>query len=184
MLNKITGFINQLTEDYASELANKKQTNNSETNPSTTSVPNQGPTIVMPEVKMIEDYRVNITQWSSHANFPKRVQEPLDKILATLHSVDFEAIDLPEQSLIKKIIDREIPQNIDAYLSLPKAHAVSVILENGKTSKDNLIEKMFSFSQQINLIWDRAVEEKTKQLMKQQKKTVEIHEAKKDFFDL
>ena len=86
--------------------------------------------------------------------------------------------------MIRKIIEKDIPVMVELYMSLPKAHAVSFILENGKTSKDTFILKLNDYHKKISEIWSLAVEEKTKLLLQRQKKVIGPVAVKKDFFDL
>lgn len=191
MLNDIKRYINQLTSDAVTATNNSGNNSNGNSNNSSNAnntgnnnAGNSTSGIEMPETRIIRGFEEAVNQWLANPDFPKRMHDPLHNILKTVKEIEFEAITMPEQILIHKIMDTEIPEMVRLYLSLPKGHAVSFILENGKTSKDTMIEKGHSYHKKISDIWQHAVEEKTRQLVKQQKKEITITAQKKDFFDL
>ncbi len=165
MLNKIKDFISQKSTEI--------------TAPTPVVVP-----VETSEQKVITQFEKFTEEMKAHENFPKRGTQSLDNILKTLNEMDSETIGLQEQVLIRKIVERDIPQMVELYLSLPKAHAVSFILENGKTSKDTLIDKLITTAKQVENIWEIAVVEKTNLLIKKQKAVSKPSVAKKDFFDM
>lgn len=136
------------------------------------------------EQKVIMQFQNFTDETRLHDNFPKRGIQSLENILKTLSEMDSKTISLQEQVLIRKIVERDIPQMVELYLSLPKAHAVSFILENGKTSKDTLIDKLTTIAKQVESIWEVIVLEKTNLLIKKQKTVSQTAVVKKDFFDL
>lgn len=136
------------------------------------------------EQKVITQFQNFTDEMRLHDNFPKRGIQSLENIFKTLSEMDSQTISLQEQVLIRKIVERDIPQMVELYLSLPKAHAVSFILENGKTSKDTLIYKLITTAKQVENIWELAVVEKTNLLIKKQKAVSKTALVKKDFFDL
>lgn len=136
------------------------------------------------EQQVIHNFTAFISEMKAHDGFPKKGITFLEDILKTIQEMDSQTIGLQEQATIRKIVEKDIPQMIELYLSLPKAHAVSFILENGKTSKDTLIDKLSSQAKQVSHIWDNAVVEKTNLLLKKQKATTQPAAIKKDFFDM
>ena len=136
------------------------------------------------EQKIINDFIRLTEEMKVNEKFPQRGIQSLEFILKILIEINYDSIEFEEQSLIRKIIEKEIPQMIDIYLSLPKAHAVSIILENGKTSKDTLLNKLITLSKQLEKIWDATVLEKTQELVKKEKNISKISVIKKDFFEM
>lgn len=136
------------------------------------------------EEKIIQAYTAFVNEMKIHDGFPKKGVAFLEDVLKTIQEMDSQTIGLQEQATIRKIVEKDIPQMVDLYLSLPKAHAVSFILENGKTSKDTLIDKLASQAKQVAHIWDNAVVEKTNLLLKKQKAVTQPASVKKDFFDM
>ena len=137
-----------------------------------------------PEQKIIHSFEDFSASLISNDNFPRKSHETLNSIVKVLKEIDFQTINLPDQALIRKIIEKDVPAIVELYMSLPKAHAVSFILENGKTSKDTFILKLNDYQKKISEIWSVAVEEKTKLLLQRQKKSIGPLAVKKDFFDL
>jgi hypothetical protein len=165
MLNKIKDFISQKSTELTSP----------------------APVVIVPETseqKVITQFQKFTEEMRVHESFPKRGIQSLENILKTLSEMDSQTIALQEQVLIRKIVERDIPQMVELYFSLPKAHAVSFILENGKTSKDTLIDKLITTAKQVENIWELAVVEKTNLLIKKQKTVSQPSVAKKDFFDM
>ena len=162
MFNKIKDFISNVANDVIPE-----------------------PTIEdSQEKKIINNFERFIDEMRVHDNFPKKGIAFLENILQTINEMQEQNIGLQEQVTIRKIVEQDITQVVNIYLSLPKAHAVSFILENGKTAKDTLIEKLSSQEKQISSIWEETVIEATNQLIKKQKATTRVAVAKVDFFDL
>lgn len=136
------------------------------------------------EDKVINNFRKFTENMKVHENFPQRGIKSLEEIIRIISEIDYDAIEFENQALIRKIIEKDIPEMVDIYLSLPKAHAVSFIIENGKTSKDTLLEKLIKIARQIDNIWQTAVIKKTEHLIKKNKNVSKHQEAKKDFFDM
>lgn len=163
MLNKLKNFINQKTNEIQSAPVVVQETQ---------------------EKKIVNSFNTFVQDMKVHDGFPKKGIQFLEDILKVLYEMDTQTISLQEQANIRKIVEKEIPHMVELYFSVPKAHAVSFILENGKTSKDTLIDKLSKLSKQISDIWDNAVIEKTNLLVKKQKEISKPKVAKKDFFDM
>lgn len=73
---------------------------------------------------------------------------------------------------------------METYFSLPKAHAVSVILDNGKTAKQTLIDQFSQYANLISNTWQEAIELQSKALTQNDKINQKVSAPKKDFFDL
>jgi hypothetical protein len=124
--------------------------------------------------------QVNII--NSNENIPQKVKISLEKLIIVLKSIDMMRISIEGQSQIEKILSREIPYQIENYLILPKAHAVSILLENGKTAKQTLIDVINKDCKLIEDTWNEAVEKHVQNLVNKEKSKKET--IKKDFFDL
>lgn len=167
MLNKLKDFIYQKANEISI--------------PSITPI---APVVQTSEQKIISQFEKFYIKMQTHENFPKGGIQSLESILRTLKEIDSQTVSIQEQALIRKIVEKDLPSMVELYFSLPKAHAVSFILENGKTSKQTLIDKLISLTKQVNTIWDESVVEKTALLLKKQKATSQPLITKKDFFDL
>lgn len=136
------------------------------------------------EQKIIDDFGAYCRNWVNNENFPKKSHTTLEDIHKNLKEIDFNALSLEDFATIKRYLEKDIPQMVELYFSLPKAHAVSFILENGKTAKQNLMEQLCEYASKISLLWTQAVENKTKLLMQKQKNAFVPQAKKIDFFDL
>lgn len=151
----------------------------------------ENPTPVEPPAPSMSDDAMMLIKFShkievlaNNSDFPKRAIEALESLYQTIKQVDLKSLDIREQFNIKKMLETDIPQMLEIYCSLPKAYAVSYILENGKTSKDTLIEQICVFNKKISNMNDDILTSRANQLLKQQK-TIDIsHKKEKDFFDL
>ena len=169
-------FQNNSTQNNNHSDINNRTENDKEENKPTLSI--------MPEVKMISNFSNLTNSLMMHENFPNKAKSGIESMITILKEIDFDDIDFSEQSLIKTILEKDLPSMIKLYLELPKAHAVSVIIENNKTSKDNFIDKIFSYVKVFNQISLASIDNKTKALLKEQKKETVRTGPKKDFFDL
>lgn len=168
-------FQNNNTRNNHNDINNRTENNKEETKPT---LP------IMPEVKMINNFVTLTNSLMEHENFPNKAKSGIESMITILKEIDFDNIDYSEQALIKTILEKDLPSMIKLYLELPKAHAVSVIIENNKTSKDNFIDKIFSYVKVLNQISLASIDNKTKALLKEQKKETVRAGPKKDFFDL
>ncbi len=116
----------------------------------------------------------------NHALFPAKAKSVLSSLNHQLSQIDIMKLSIDNQFKIERTITQEIPHAVDSYFSIPRAHAVSVVIKDGKTAKDIFIEKFEEFDKKLKNIIQDSIDEKTKKLMEKPK---EYH-AKKDFYDL
>lgn len=135
------------------------------------------------EEKIIDNFETYIFELESNTDSPKKMVQNLKDILVLVKDIKFNDMELEDQSLVRRILESDTKIMVDVYFSLPKAHAVSVVLENGKTAKETLIENTRNLYNKINQIWIDSVNKKTEALLKKQKVAQKM-ERKKDFFDL
>jgi hypothetical protein len=135
------------------------------------------------EMLIIEDFAAYIQTMSQDANVPKKALAHLTDLLNLAKNIKFDDMTLDNQSLVRRIIQVDSKQLLEVYLSLPKAHAVSVVLENGKTAKQTVIDNVLGLYNRVNQIVTETIEQKTELLLKKQK-IAQLKEQRKDFFDL
>lgn len=140
------------------------------------------PSVVVFENKHLSTYKTFIDSVKNSENVPNRVKELLEELYSVLNKSNFIGLNIDLRLSILKIIEIEIPKNIKLYLDLPKAYAVSYILENNKTSKTILIEKIDSYCKEINTHLDNYNTLISKSLINQSKN--KDKENKIDFFDM
>ncbi len=116
----------------------------------------------------------------NHPSFPNKAKHALSSILHQISQIDMMKLNIDNQFKIEKILSKDIPYSVDAYFSIPKAHAVSVVIKEGKTAKDIFIDQFFKFEQDLKDIVQKSIEDQTKKLMEKPKEFI----AKKDFYDL
>ncbi|NCQ51772.1 hypothetical protein GW796_07755 [archaeon] len=155
------------------------------TNNQIQSIQNQDVTEVLKsaESKIIDRFEDFVSESNSDSNVPRKVIQYFKEILVLAKDIHFDDMTLDNQSLVRKIIDVDTRTMLHVYLSIPKAHAVSVILDNGKTAKDTLIENTHNLYNKINQICEETLVLKTELLLNKQKISKKV-ERKKDFFDL
>ena len=117
------------------------------------------------------------------SSVPQKATYHLNELSRLLRGLNFNDYSLEVQSEMRKMIEVDIKIMISTYLSIPKAHAVSVVLENGRTAKDMLIENLSKMNNRIDFFYNQMVEEKSKFLLQKEKISKAV-ERKKDFFDL
>lgn len=153
-------------------------------------LPVSEPTIENIDSDMTQDQKIlnkfgnDCENFIKHENFPKKAKDYLDKIIKTVKQINVETISLEDQVKIRRNLELLIPDTINTYLALPKAHAVSVIVEKNKTSKELLIDKLSEYEKQLDLISIKAIEDQTAQMIKKQKSSNNQPAIKKDFFDI
>ncbi len=156
---------------------------NSNTNTNTTNHSNQSNAPKSAEMVIIENFGSYIQTLTQDENVPKKAIAHLNDILNLVKTVNFDDMTLENQSLVRRILEIDAKQLLDVYLSLPKAHAVSVVLENGKTAKQTVIDNVYGLHNKINEINTQTIEQKTEKLLKKQKIS-QMKQQRKDFFDL
>lgn len=161
---------------------------NSESTQSETITPIPTIETVIPEMnkdqQILNEFEKTCEKLIQHENFPKKAKDYLDKIIKTVKQINLETISLEDQVKIRRNLELLIPDTINTYLALPKAHAVSVIVEKNKTSKELLIDKLSEYEKQLDLLSIKAIEEQTAQMIKKQKASNNQPAIKKDFFDI
>jgi len=135
------------------------------------------------EMIIIENFANYIQNLTQDENVPKKAIGHLNDILNLVKTINFDDMTLENQSLVRRILELDVHQLLDVYLSLPKAHAVSMVLENGKTAKQTVIDNVYGLHQKINEINAETIEQKTAKLLKKQKVS-QMKQQRKDFFDL
>lgn len=168
MLNKIKQFINATNEQFQSL---------TETASPAPIAPQSS------EEKIIAHFEDYVAELGKNDNFPKKAIQHLNEILVLSKGINFDDMTIDNQTLVRRIIEVDTRLFIDVYLTIPKAHAVSVILENGKTAKDTLIENIRNLYNKINQICEETITQKTELLLKKQK-IAQLKEKRKDFFEL
>lgn len=121
---------------------------------------------------------------SENPDLPQKVKPQLDNIVFNLKQIDMMKLPIDIQVKIERILTKDIPFALETYFSLPKAHAVSVILDNGKTAKQTLIDQFSQYANLISNTWQEAVELQSKALTQNDKINQKVSTPKKDFFDL
>lgn len=144
---------------------------------------NQADTSKSAEMLIIEDFAAYIQNVIKNENVPKKAITHLNDLLTLARSINFDDMTLDNQSLVRRIIEIDSKQLLEVYLSLPKAHAVSVVLENGKTAKQTVIDNILGLYNRVNQICAETIEQKTELLLKKQKIS-QLKEQRKDFFDM
>lgn len=145
------------------------------------------PTIVPPassENKTVVNFEQYIHPFINNIDFPIGAKSSLNEIMRLIKDINFQDLNFEKQSDIRRILEKDILDICTNYLSVPKAHAVSFILQNGKTLKATLIEQLGQYQHQINVIWNEAVTEKTNMILKGQKTNKDAQSKKRDFFDM
>jgi hypothetical protein len=180
MLQRFKDFIAPKSERFNvfgsfSTNANPASTTNNSSNQST--APKSA------EMIIIENFSSYIQTLTQDENVPKKAINHLTEILNLVKTINFDDMTLENQSLVRRILELDAHQLLDVYLSLPKAHAVSVVLENGKTAKQTVIDNVFGLYNKINEINTQTIEQKTEKLLKKQKVS-QMKQQRKDFFDL
>lgn len=120
----------------------------------------------------------------THENFPIKAKTYLTELINTLKQIDIDLLTIEQQAKIERILGKEIPEVSEIYFSLPKVHAVSVILDSGKTAKQMLIDQFAEFAKKVDLMWQEAVENQSKAMIQKDKIKAIAQQPKKDFFDL
>lgn len=121
---------------------------------------------------------------SEHANFPVKAKANLEQLILNLRQLKMPLMSIENQAKIERILSKEIPQVVDLYFSIPKAHAVSVILENGKTAKDTLIEQFRDYAKKVEQMLQDTLEQQSQAMVQQEKMKNKVQAPKIDFFDM
>lgn len=120
----------------------------------------------------------------NNPDFPQKAKIQLDNILFNIKQIDMIKLPIEVQVKIERILSKDIPFSVETYFSLPKAHAVSVILDNGKTAKQTLIDQFSQYSLLISTSWQEAIEIQSKMIVQNEKIHHKVQLPKKDFYDL
>lgn len=136
------------------------------------------------ENELIELFIQQSAVISENPDLPQKVKPQLDNIVFNLKQIDMMKLPIDIQVKIERILTKDIPFALETYFSLPKAHAVSVILDNGKTAKQTLIDQFSQYANLISNTWQEAIELQSKALTQNDKINQKVSAPKKDFFDL
>lgn len=136
------------------------------------------------ENELIELFIQQSAVISENPDLPQKVKHQLDNIVFNLKQIDMMKLPIDIQVKIERILTKDIPFALETYFSLPKAHAVSVILDNGKTAKQTLIDQFSQYANLISNTWQEAIELQSKALTQNDKINQKVSTPKKDFFDL
>lgn len=136
------------------------------------------------DITVLAEFNQRIEKLKENTDFPKRALEALQLLEQALQPINIKSLDIEGQIKIEKMLQQDIPHLLEIYCSLPKGYAVSYILENGKTSKETLIEQIHTFIKTINNLSEDILVARSNQLLKSQKKINTSNAAPKDFFDL
>lgn len=134
--------------------------------------------------EIIQTFIESSKELTDNANFPAKAKLNLEILVKNLNEVKMDLLTIENQAKIERLLSKEIPEVVDLYFSLPKVHAVSVVLENGKTAKETLIEQFYEYSKRVQDMWTQAIENQSKAIVNQEKMKYKTQEPKKDFFDL
>ncbi len=116
--------------------------------------------------------------------FPPKAKPHLENVVFNIKQIDMMKLPIEMQVKIERILSKDIPFAVETYFSLPKAHAVSVILENGKTAKQTLIDQFAQYANLLSTTWQEAIEHQSKMVIQNEKINNKVSAPKKDFFDL
>ena len=119
-----------------------------------------------------------------NTDLPQKLKPQIESIIFHINEIEMISLPIETQVKIERILSKDIPAAVESYLSLPKAHAVSVILENGKTAKQTLIDQFAKYSDLLLFTLQEAVDHNSKMLVENEKINVKVNVVKKDFFDL
>lgn len=119
-----------------------------------------------------------------HPDLPIKAKPQIENIIFNIKQIDMRSLCIDTQVKIERILSKDIPFATQTYFSLPKAHAVSVILENGKTAKQTLIDQFAQYSQLLSTTIQESIEQQSKQVVINEKIIHKTSTPKKDFFDL
>jgi len=136
------------------------------------------------ENELIELFIQQSSVISENPDLPQKVKPQLDNIVFNLKQIDMMKLPIDIQVKFERILTKDIPFALETYFSLPKAHAVSVILDNGKTAKQTLIDQFSQYANLISNTWQEAIELQSKALTQNDKINQKVSTPKKDFFDL
>lgn len=117
-------------------------------------------------------------------DFPQKAKPHIDNIVFNIQQIDMMKLPIDIQVKIERILSKDIPFSVETYFSLPKAHAVSVILDNGKTAKQTLIDQFSQYAHLLSSTWQEAIEQQSKMIVQNEKINHKVSIPKKDFFDL
>lgn len=121
---------------------------------------------------------------SDNPDFPQKAKPHLENIVFNIKQIDMTKLPIEIQVKIERILSKDIPFAVENYFSLPKAHAVSVILENGKTAKQTVIDQFGQYANLLSNVWQEAIELQSKAIVQNEKINHKVQAPKKDFFDL
>ena len=150
---------------------------------STPVLPVEQTIVLTEEQKVINNFISFVDKQEENSELPKKSIHHLKDLAKIVTEMNFNDLSLDDQARIRRMMEKEVPHMFEVYISLPKAHAVSVKLENGKTSKENLVDNIHELYNKYHTLWTQAVEIKTKQLMAKNNAHQKT-ERKIDFFDL
>jgi hypothetical protein len=136
------------------------------------------------ENELINNFMEQVHVLVKNPDLPKNCKSHLETILFDIKQIDMIKLPIETQVKIERILSKDIPFAIDTYFSLPKAHAVSVILDNGKTAKQTLIDQLFQYVNLLSTTLQDSIEAQTQALVKIEKIDHKLATPKKDFFDL
>lgn len=121
---------------------------------------------------------------NDNPDFPQKAKPQLENIVFNIKQIDMMKLPIEVQVKIERILSKDIPFSVETYFSLPKAHAVSVILENGKTAKQTLIDQFAQYANLLSSTWQEAIEMQAKMVVQNEKINNKVSVPKKDFYDL
>ena len=121
---------------------------------------------------------------SDNPNFPVKAKANLDQLILNLRQLNMSLMSIENQARVERILSKEIPNVVDLYFSIPKAHAVSVILENGRTAKDTLIEQFRDYAKKVEQMLQDTLEQQSQAMVQQEKIKNKVQKPKIDFFDM
>lgn len=119
-----------------------------------------------------------------NSEVPQKAKPHIENIVFNIKQIDMMKLPIDIQVKIERILSKDIPIAVETYFSLPKAHAVSVILDNGKTAKQTLIDQFAQYAHLLSATWQEAIEQNSKLLVQNEKINHKTSVVKKDFFDL
>lgn len=121
---------------------------------------------------------------ADNPDFPQKAKPHLESIVFNIKQIDMIKLPIEIQVKIERILSKDIPVAVESYFSLPKAHAVSVMLDNGKTAKQTLIDQFGQYANLLSNTWQEAIELQSKLIVQNEKINHKVQAPKKDFFDL
>lgn len=194
MLNKIKEILNiekETAYQIYSDIVNPISNTTEKIKDTVTEVAQQVTANILPEKELCVEGKdelcieieKKIILYIKEKELPKKLNTHLINIKDILIKINFSQLAIDEKFSLKQEFNQEIFNLIDNYSTLPKAQAVSVVLSNGKTAKDNLISKVYEYQLKLQKTQELQYSKNSESFLKPSDE-FEIYSTKqKDFYD-